>query len=93
MIEARDAGNDLEEAIEQHMGWAGFIRAVGQAEAAIGPDAPDIRTELHSSPKPSSHHRVGESSGQSKSAPATNCRKPLCVRCFQENSVQRTGQQ
>jgi hypothetical protein len=46
MIEARDAGNDLEEAIERHMGWAGFIRAVGQAEAAIGPDAPDIRTEL-----------------------------------------------
>jgi TnpA family transposase len=46
MIGARDAGNDLEEAIEQHMGWAGFIRAVGQAEAALGPDAPDTRTEL-----------------------------------------------
>jgi hypothetical protein len=47
----------------------------------------------YSSPKPSSHHRVGESSGQSKSAPATNCRKPLCVRCFQEEfgSANRTA--
>ena len=46
LIKARTAGDDLEEAIEEHMGWAGFIRAVSQAEAAIGPDAPDPKTEL-----------------------------------------------
>jgi hypothetical protein len=31
LIEARDAGDDLEEAVEQHMGWGRFIRVVGDA--------------------------------------------------------------
>jgi TnpA family transposase len=46
LIAARDVDGDLEEAIEQHMGWARFIRAVDDAEAAAGPEAPDARTEL-----------------------------------------------
>ena len=46
LIAARDVGGDLEEAIEQHMGWARFIRAVNDAVAAVGPEAPGTKTEL-----------------------------------------------
>ena len=46
LIEARDVNGDLEEAIEHHMGWGRFIRAVSEAEAAAGPEAPDPKAEL-----------------------------------------------
>jgi hypothetical protein len=44
MIQTRGAGGDLEEAIEQHMGWGRFIRAVSDSETAAGPE--DTRAEL-----------------------------------------------
>lgn len=46
LIEARGAGGDLEDAIERHTGWARFIRAVDEAEAAAGPEVPDNKAEL-----------------------------------------------
>jgi len=46
LIAARDANADLEEAIESHMGWGRFIRAVNETEAAAGPEVPDTKAEL-----------------------------------------------
>ena len=46
LIAARDANDDLEEAIELYMGWRWFIRVVNEAEAATGPEVPDTKAEL-----------------------------------------------
>jgi hypothetical protein len=69
MIEARDAGNDLEEAIEQHMGWAGFIRAVGQA--ASGPSCCHVTRS-----SASSRRRCLTPSSSVVGASPPACRKP-----------------
>ena len=46
LIAARDANDDLEEAIELYMGWSRFIRVVNEAEAAAGPEVPDTKAKL-----------------------------------------------